>query len=123
MLPMVRCASSTHQGRACPCYHHCLCETGCLQYVLAVAVYEWLCGARPFDGTYAEIAVQHVLHDPPSLCRSTPDISPEVEAIVLKALAKDPHQRFSTVQEFASALELAHQSGTLPGELKSAPPA
>lgn len=91
------------------------------QYALAVAVYEWLCGARPFDGTYAEIAVQHVLHDPPSLCRSAPDISLDVEAVVLKALAKDPHQRFSTVQEFAGALEFAHQSGTLPGELKAAP--
>ncbi|HEV7235130.1 MAG TPA: serine/threonine-protein kinase, partial [Ktedonobacteraceae bacterium] len=92
------------------------------QYALAVAVYEWLCGARPFDGTYAEIAVQHVLHDPPSLCRSTPDISLEVEAVVLKALAKDPHQRFGTVQEFASALELAHHSGTLSGKLKSMSP-
>ncbi len=93
------------------------------QYALAVAVYEWLCGARPFDGTYAEIAVQHVLHDPPSLCLSTPDISLEVEAVVLKALAKDPHQRFNTVQEFAGALELAYQPGAVAGELKSAPSA
>jgi serine/threonine protein kinase len=93
------------------------------QYALAVAVYEWLCGSRPFEGTYEEIAVQHVLHDPPSLCRLTPEISLEVEAAVLKALAKDPHQRFDTVQEFAGALELAHQSGTQPGELKSALPA
>ncbi len=93
------------------------------QYALAVAVYEWLCGSRPFEGTYEEIAVQHVLHDPPSLCRLTPEISLEVEAAVLKALAKDPHQRFDTVQEFAAALELAHQSGTLPGELRSALPA
>lgn len=93
------------------------------QYALAVAVYEWLCGARPFDGTYAEVAMQHVLHEPPSLCSSAPDISREVEAAVLKALAKDPHQRFSTVQEFARALELAFQSGTLPGEVRSASPA
>ena len=92
------------------------------QYALAVAVYEWLCGARPFDGTYAEVAMQHVLHEPPSLCSAAPDISREVEAVVLKALAKDPHQRFSTVQEFARALELAYQSGTLPDEVRSAPP-
>lgn len=93
------------------------------QYALAVVVYEWLCGIRPFDGTYAEVAMQHLLHDPPSLSSSAPGISREVEAVVLKALAKDPHRRFNTVQEFARALELAHQTGTLPAEMESAPPA
>ena len=93
------------------------------QYALAVAVFEWLCGTRPFDGTYAEIAMQHVLHVPPSLCHFAPEISLEVEVVVLKALAKDPHQRFSTVQAFADALEHAHQSGTLPDALQSTPPA
>src|SRR2546425_1368217 len=85
------------------------------QYALAIAVYEWLCGARPFNGSYEEIAVQHVLHEPPSLCRFHSGISPAMEAVVLKALVKDPHQRFATVQDFADALEQAHSTGMLPG--------
>ncbi len=85
------------------------------QYALAIAVYEWLCGARPFNGSYEEIAVQHVLHEPPSLCRFHSGISPAMEVVVLKALVKDPHQRFATVQDFADALEQAHSTGMLPG--------
>ena len=91
------------------------------QYALAITVYEWLCGARPFNGSYEEIAVQHVLHEPPSLYRFQPDISPAMEAVVLRALIKDPHQRFATVQDFADALEQAYSTGTLPGGVTSPP--
>src|SRR5437868_3487388 len=91
------------------------------QYALAITVYEWLCGTRPFNGSYEEIAVQHVLHEPPSLYRFQPDISPAMEAVVLRALIKDPHQRFATVQDFADALEQAYSTGTLPGGVTSPP--
>jgi serine/threonine protein kinase len=80
------------------------------QYALAVAVYEWLCGTRPFNGTYEEIAVQHVLTPPPSMCEKMPGIAPALEEVVLKALAKDPHQRYARVQDFADALEQLCQS-------------
>jgi eukaryotic-like serine/threonine-protein kinase len=79
------------------------------QYSLGVVVYEWLTGTHPFKGTFSEIASQHMFVLPPSLREKIPDISPEIEQIVLTALAKDPHQRFASVRAFATALEQASQ--------------
>src|SRR5439155_24033425 len=39
------------------------------QYALGVMVYEWLCGSRPFSGSFPELAVQHTLVPPPSLTK------------------------------------------------------
>lgn len=80
------------------------------QYALGVLIYEWLCGSLPFQGTTAEIAAQHLHAEPPSLCTRVPDLPPAVEAVIQKALAKDPHQRFASVQEFALAFEQASQA-------------
>ncbi len=80
------------------------------QYALGVLVYEWLCGSLPFQGTTAEIAAQHLHAEPPSLRTHVPDLPPAIETVIQKALAKDPHQRFASVQEFASAFEQACQS-------------
>ena len=77
------------------------------QYALGVVVYEWLCGNWPFHGTVEEIASQHTLTAPPSLCEQVPTISPVVETVVFKAMAKEPDERFESVQEFAKALERA----------------
>ncbi len=81
------------------------------QYSLGVVVYEWLCGTRPFQGSFAEIAVKHTLTPPPSLLEKVPELPPAVEEVVLKALAKDPQQRFENVQVFALALEKAFGKG------------
>jgi eukaryotic-like serine/threonine-protein kinase len=77
------------------------------QYSLGIVVYEWLSGTRPFQGSFTEIAVKHTMAPPPSLREKVPDISPAVEEVVMKALAKDPQQRFESVQAFALALEKA----------------
>jgi predicted ATPase/DNA-binding CsgD family transcriptional regulator len=74
------------------------------QYALGVVVYEWLCGSRPFSGPPMQIAMQQLSTPPASLREQVPDLPPAVEEVVLRALAKDPGQRFARVQDFASAL-------------------
>src|SRR6266516_2561985 len=94
------------------------------QYALAIMVYEWLCGERPFNGTLPEIAIKHMLVPPPSLRERVTTISPDVEQIILKGLAKNHQQRFDHIRDFAQALEEASiaespEHHTLP--LKNAP--
>jgi eukaryotic-like serine/threonine-protein kinase len=79
------------------------------QYALGVVVYEWLCGERPFVGTYVEIFAKHLMMAPPPLRQKVPSLPPAVEQAVLIALAKDPHQRFASVRAFAGALRLGSQ--------------
>jgi predicted ATPase/DNA-binding CsgD family transcriptional regulator len=75
------------------------------QYALGVVVYEWLCGQRPFRGTPVEVALQHISTPPPSFHEQLPEFSPAVEEVVLRALAKEPEERFLSVQYFAIALQ------------------
>ena len=91
------------------------------QYALAVVVYEWLCGSRPFEGSATEVMVQHLSVPPPPLHEKVATIPLEIEQVVLRALAKDPKQRFASVQEFAQALSDASQlayapTALIPGE-------
>jgi serine/threonine protein kinase len=82
------------------------------QYALGVVVYEWLTGCCPFYGTVEEIAHSHMLVPPPSLQKNVQGISPAVEQVVLKALAKNVADRFASVNEFAIALERASRLET-----------
>ncbi len=84
------------------------------QYSLGVVVYEWLTGDRPFHGGFSEIAIKHTIVPPPPLRERIPTISPDVEQVVLTALAKDPKDRFGSVQAFARALEQASLSDQQP---------
>ena len=77
------------------------------QYALGIVVYEWFCGDRPFHGTLAELYSQHLSVSPPPLCERVPAIPAAVESVVLKALVKDPKERFASVHAFARALEEA----------------
>lgn len=76
------------------------------QYALAVMIYEWLSGERPFYGSATEIVTKH-RESPPPLYKKVPELPPAVEQVVLKALAKKPGMRFKSVLEFAAALEEA----------------
>ncbi len=84
------------------------------QYALGVVVYEWLCGSRPFSGEALAVMYQHVHVPPLPLREKISAISPAIEQIVLRALAKDPRQRFATIEEFAQALEQADQAQEAP---------
>ena len=60
------------------------------QYALAVVAYEWLCGERPFQGSFTEMAAGHLFSLPPRMREKVPSISPGLEVVVVTALAKDP---------------------------------
>ncbi|MDQ2905513.1 MAG: serine/threonine protein kinase [Chloroflexota bacterium] len=81
------------------------------QYALGIVVYEWLSGERPFQGSFTEVAVKHVTVPPPSLREKRPDLSPDVEHVVMTALAKVPGERFGSVQAFVRAFEQASNEG------------
>ena len=102
------------QGQPCPASD---------QYALGVVVYEWLCGKRPFRGSLAEIASQHLSVRPPSLRQQVPTIPSAIEEVVLQALSKDPGERFATVHAFALVMEETAReasSGQTQRELSSA---
>ena len=80
------------------------------QYSLAIVIYEWLSGERPFQGTFTELASQQMFAAPPPLHVKLPGISPDVEQVIMMALSKDPQQRFGSIRAFANALEQASRS-------------
>lgn len=82
------------------------------QYALAVMVYEWLCGRRPFEGTVEQLASHHLYSTPASLREQRPEIPPAVELVVFKALSKDSSMRFPDVLSFATAIEEASHLAT-----------
>ncbi|HEY6410632.1 MAG TPA: serine/threonine-protein kinase, partial [Ktedonobacteraceae bacterium] len=91
------------------------------EYALGIVIYEWLTGSCPFQGSFTEIATQHVFASPSSLREKIPAISPDVEQVILMALAKDPQQRFASLRAFANALEQASGKAPGPTTLSNAP--
>ena len=80
-------------------------------YSIGVMLYEMLVGAVPFGGdTAVAIALRHVSDAPVPLRQLRPEVHPALEAAVLRALEKDPAQRFRSAEEFASALEMAREA-------------
>jgi len=75
------------------------------QYALAVLTYEWLTGQRPFQGPAWSLGYQHIHQQPPALRDHVPTIPRLIEVAILKALSKDPRQRFNNVGAFANALK------------------
>jgi serine/threonine protein kinase len=72
------------------------------QYALAVCIYELLAGRPPFSYKFLEqMWNAHLKEQPPAPQHWNPRIPVEVSAVLTRALAKDYHQRFNTIVEFA----------------------
>jgi serine/threonine protein kinase len=75
------------------------------QYALAVTVHEMLHGRVPFEGpTPTAILVKHTVQKPPALHELQPTLSRSLALVVLKALAKEPQERYESCTTFARAL-------------------
>ena len=75
-------------------------------YALAVILYEMLTGAVPFDDpSPTTVALQHMTLPPTPPRALNPNLSPQAEAVLLKALNKNPEQRYQTGSELLDALE------------------
>jgi serine/threonine-protein kinase len=75
-------------------------------YSAGVVLYEMLTGKVPFTGDSAiEIAMKHVNELPAAPSTLRPEIPPDLDQIVLRALAKDPDERYQTAEDFIEDLE------------------
>ncbi|HEX2161916.1 MAG TPA: PASTA domain-containing protein [Thermoleophilaceae bacterium] len=75
-------------------------------YSIGVMLYELLTGKLPFEGESAvAIALKHMSDTPPAMNREGLRIEPNLEAVVLGALAKEPAARWQSAEDFAAALE------------------
>jgi eukaryotic-like serine/threonine-protein kinase len=81
-------------------------------YALGVMLYEMLTGKTPFQGTNPfAIMNDRLMNNPIPPREVNPEISPEVQEVIYRALEREPQNRYSTANEFAWDLEHLDQVG------------
>jgi len=86
------------------------------QYSLGVILYQMATGNLPFEGdSPMATALKHIQEAVPLPRYSNPEITPEVEAVILKAMAKEPARRFASVQDLTRAYQMAVKGKLPPG--------
>ncbi|MBN1659567.1 MAG: serine/threonine protein kinase, partial [Anaerolineae bacterium] len=81
-------------------------------YALGVVLYQMLVGRVPFRGTTPHAVLHDVIYEPPPPPRRiNPTLTPAVEAVVMKAIAKRPEQRFQRGAHLTRALREAIAQG------------
>ncbi|MFQ3567856.1 MAG: protein kinase [Aggregatilineales bacterium] len=85
-------------------------------YSLGVVLFELLTGREPFEAeTPVALLLKHINEPMPSPLTLRPDLPREVEAVIFKATAKMPHQRYATASALAAAFASAIEPATRPG--------
>ncbi len=90
------------------------------QYALGVVLYEMVTGRLPFeDESIMDLAIKHLQDPPPPPRTIRPEIPEAVEAVMLKALAKEPVNRYPSCVAMSQALERAVKGSELPSTLSN----
>jgi serine/threonine protein kinase len=85
------------------------------QYSLGVILYEMATGRLPFDsGSPMATVLAHIQEPVPRPRRFSPDLPPDLEVVILKALAKKPEKRFPSVRALKEAYQAALAGKPLP---------
>jgi eukaryotic-like serine/threonine-protein kinase len=84
-------------------------------YSIGVIAYELLTGKKPFTGTVVEIMQQVVNVTPAKPSSLNPELTPEVDAVLARILAKKPEDRYQSAKEFSDAFRAAIDSILHPG--------
>jgi hypothetical protein len=83
------------------------------QYSIGIILYEALTGTRPFAAAdHHTLLLQHVTTTPLSPGMLAPELPPRVDAVVMRALAKKPADRFPTLEALANSFERAVTSAS-----------
>ena len=90
-------------------------------YSLGVILYELLCGRRPYLGTVTEVLGQILHVEPPPPFAAQGRRGPGIEAICLKAMAKDPSGRYASMRNFAASLSEYLKSSAAVGRTRIRP--
>jgi serine/threonine-protein kinase len=78
------------------------------QYAFAVMAYQLLCGRLPFDSNSQVVIMQkHLNENPVPISQIRHDIPPAVDTVIIRGLAKQPHERYPSCEAFVQALEQA----------------
>jgi hypothetical protein len=83
-------------------------------YSLAVIVYEALVGRPPFEGLTMAVVMKHISEPPPAPRLLGVNLPGALESALLKALSKDPAQRYATATLFVRAMRQAADGGARP---------
>jgi serine/threonine-protein kinase len=74
------------------------------QYAVACVLFEMLAGHPPFSGNARQVMLRHVVEPPPSVRVERPDVPWPVDGALLRAMAKEPGERFESTADWADAL-------------------